>query len=248
MSPSASEGQSLEVHALLPLDFRLPSRLAGLRLVPGRRIAALVGIDHAPEEETREEALARHREVCAAVSKLGACIPLPCGLVFPAAAPLHAWLSQRETAFERALEDVAGCEEWVVTLVENAQSHGAWLAARDPGLARMESGAVDKAKLGRLAAAQEAARQARRGVIAARVEGALSALSKAGSRERPAGQEGAGQAGRQSWSVLVPAESVMTLRLALAAEAKGLAGTGLLLDIAESLPAYRFARGVTHDA
>lgn len=248
MSRSASKPRAaaaaFELHALLPVEAALPSasmlpREARLKLVTGRRIGAVISAGG-----READSLPWHREVCAALSRHGPCLPLPCSLRFGKMAEIHAWMAQRETTFADALDELSGHEEWIVTLAEDAQAHGAWLAARDPGLARLQSRqqAERERNIAKIAAAQEAARQARRGMVSARVEHALAVLSRAGARE-PVSQNG-----HQRWSVLVPVEAVNALRLALAREAHDLAGTGLLLDVSEHQPAFRFARAVTHDA
>jgi len=228
-----------------------------LSLVAADGVAAVVGeVDRAafepgPECRTNDPdwvaaAAAAHHAVVAACVAGGPALPLAFGALFSGPTPLRAWLTERAAALRPALAEVAGCEEWGLTLMEDAAAHAAWLETHDPAL-RDLAAAADRASQGtrfllerRRSRALTALRANRHRATGERIGGILA------SHARRAAVAAAAQA--LSWNGLVPRAAVAALRTDLATAARDLAETGMTLALSGPWPAYAFAREALRDA
>jgi hypothetical protein len=208
--------------------------------VPRETLDGRVG---APEIGNPAMAEAHHAVVALACASFP-CLPFALGTVFADRATLDEWLAARATVLARALDDVRGCDEWIVALHEDAPHHAAWLRQHDADLRRMaaHAQATDEGAGGllemRLAAIGDAVRAARRAIMAARLAVLLDRHTKLPSPDGP--YDGC-------WTALLPRVGGPVLSDVLADIAADTAGTGLSVSLSGPWPPYGFARRAAGD-
>jgi hypothetical protein len=180
-----------------------------------------------------------HHQVVEQACAFGPCLPFGFGTLFASAERVRLWLSDRAERLRTALGQVAGREEWALTLTEDVQTHEAWLRQADPGLRHLDE-AARAASPGtgyllerRLHKACAEARAAHGAAVASRLAERLATLSEAVRQDTP-------RQGAFTWSMLAAPGVGLPARLEpMEVE---LRGTGLALRLTGPWPPYAFAR------
>jgi len=194
------------------------------------------------------ERASAHHGMVAAAALAGPVLPLAFGALFSDVAPLRAWLRGSAAALGEALREVAGCEEWSLTLTEDVARHDAWLTAHDTRLQHLaaQAAAAPEGTAFLLERRRERAlagiRAERRQTIAATAAEALAGHARCLELAAPA----ADRIG--SWTALLPIAERDALRDSIAAVARAVADTGLHLALSGPWPPYAFARGALRHA
>lgn len=193
------------------------------------------------------EARARtHHAVVSWATAAGPCLPLGFGTVFSTRAALLAWLAEHAPGLTRALDQVAGRQEWVLTLTEDADRHAAYVARTDSACVALAAAAASAGPgteflLSRRMA--RAVRDARAAHALDEAAGVSAALAHIAAHVR---QEAPRQGAVAAWSLLVASGTAP--ERSLAALAASLDGSGLSLALAGPYPPYGFARAAWEEA
>jgi hypothetical protein len=216
---------------------------AGLAALVSPVARALFALDdpagRAAEPDWVAARAAAHHEVVARVYAEGSCLPLGFGTLFGSVAGVQAWLALNVARFTTALAQVAGRQEWGVTLCEDREAHAAWLRAHDDTVAALAAAAACAGPgtgfllARRIDRAVDSARSAHAALMSGAVVQRLECSGSVLAETPPRGAVAA-------WSVLVPPGAALT---ALLAELNcAAAKTGLALRATGPWPPYAFAR------
>ncbi len=182
---------------------------------------------------------ASHHDVVARAHAAGPCLPLGFGTLFSSTGGVRSWLDEHVTRFRPALSQVAGRQEWGVTLSEDLDVHAAWARAHDAAAASLAEACAEAGPGARFLLD----RRIERAVDAARGSHTARRATSIGEhliRLGPVLCEPPAMGTAAAWSVL--AAQGDGLAALLGEQNRLMDGTGLSLRATGPWPPYAFAR------